>query len=139
MALVNLRESELTDQQKYAIDLLVGRHESEGELTKQQIADLVGVTRQTVYNWIKKPEFRRELVSQAKTVTDSGMAKSVTWMERALDDPNVKPAVKVQIAKLFMQSHGMLKDVQEQSVEVAPKVDVDALLRQYNITDNETE
>jgi len=133
MALVNLVESELTDQQQYAIDLLVGRTEQEGNLTKQQVADLVGVTRVTIYNWLKKPAFRKELVEQAKTVTDSGMAKSVTWMERALDDPDVKPAVKVQIAKLFMQSHGMLKDVQEQSVEVAPKVDVDALLKHYNI------
>lgn len=131
--LVNLVESALTDKMKYAIDLLVGRTPSGQTMSKQAIADEVGVSRQTIYDWLKKPEFRRELVAQAKTVTDSGMAKGVTWMEAALDDPTVKPAVKVQIVKLFMQSQGMLKEVQEQTVTNNSGQDIDALMLSYGI------
>lgn len=137
MVLVNLSESELTDQQKYAIDLLVGRTPTGNTMTKTAIAAEVGVSRQALYDWMKKPEFRRELVAQAKTVTDSGMAKGVTWMDTALEDPNVKDVVKVQIVKLFMQSKGMLKDVQETTVVEKPKVAIDDLMKHYGIEPKE--
>ena len=52
MALVNLKQSSLTEQQKEAIDLLVGK---EGDLTQQEIADRVCVSRQSLFNWRKKP------------------------------------------------------------------------------------
>lgn len=87
MALVNLKQSSLTEQQKEAIDLLVGK---EGDLTQQEIADRVGVSRQSLFNWRKKPEFRQALVEQAKTITDTGLAYSLTWMEQAMKDPLVK-------------------------------------------------
>lgn len=131
--IVNMKTSELTDKQKYAIDLLVGRTPTGASMTKQAIADEVGVSRQSIYDWMKKPEFRRELVAQAKTVTDSGMAKSLTWMEQALDDPAVKPAVKVQVAKLFLQTQGMLKDVQEQTVTDNTAANIDDLMESYGI------
>lgn len=134
--IVNLKTTALSDKQLYAIDLLVGRTPSGASMTKQEIADEVEVSRQTIYDWMKKPEFRKELVSQAKTITDSGMAKGVTWMETALDDPSVKAAVKVQIVKLFMQSHGMLKDVQERTVEEKPKMDLDGIMKHYGIQQN---
>mgnify|MGYP003362429756 CR=1 FL=1 len=132
MALVNIKESALSEKQLLAVDLLVGRTPTGSSMSKGEIADEVGVSRQTIYDWLKKPEFRKELVAQAKTVTDSGMAKGVTWMEQAMDDPSVKPAVKVQIVKLFMQSHGMLKDVQEQTVTESP-VNIDKLMEAYGI------
>lgn len=131
--LINIQESKLTDKQLEAIDLLVGRTPDGASMSKTAIADEVGVSRQTIYDWLKKPEFRRELVAQAKTVTDTGMAKGVTWMDQALDDPSVKPAVKVQIVKLFMQSQGMLKDVQEQTITDNSAVDIDKLMESYGI------
>lgn len=132
MALVNIKESSLSEKQLLAVDLLVGRTPTGSSMSKGEIADEVGVSRQTIYDWLKKPEFRKELVAQAKTVTDSGMAKSLTWMEQAMDDPSVKPAVKVQVAKLFLQTHGLLKDVQEQTV-TDTTVDIDALMVSYGI------
>lgn len=137
--LVNIHQSKLTEQQEYAIDLLVGRTPTGESMSKQAIADEVGVSRQTIYDWLKKDKFRQALVAQAKTVTDSGMAKGVTWMETALDDPSVKPAVKVQIVKLFMQSHGMLKDVQEKTVTDNTSANLDELMASYGIKKNKTE
>ena len=131
--LVNMQKSKLTDQQKYAIDLLVGRTPTGESMSKTAIAEEVGVSRQALYDWLKKPEFRSELVSQAKTVTDSGMAKSLTWMEQAMDDPSVKPAVKVQVAKLFLQTHGLLKDVQQQTVTDNTADNLDSLMESYGI------
>lgn len=130
MTLVNLKKSKLTDQQKDAIDLLVGK---EGDLTQQEIADKVGVSRQSLFNWRKKPEFRQALVEQAKTITDTGLAHSLKWMEQALQDPSVKPSVKVQIAGMFLKNHGMLKDVQETTVKSEPAMTVEEALKKYNI------
>ncbi|MGX7197645.1 phBC6A51 family helix-turn-helix protein [Enterococcus olivae] len=70
--LVNIHQSKLTEQQEYAIDLLVGRTPTGESMSKQAIADEVGVSRQTIYDWLKKDKFRQALVAQAKTVTDSG-------------------------------------------------------------------
>ncbi|OQO86524.1 hypothetical protein BH739_09040 [Enterococcus casseliflavus] len=130
MTLVNLKQSSLTEQQKEAIDLLVGK---EGDLTQQEIADRVGVSRQSLFNWRKKPEFRQALVEQAKTITDTGLAYSLTWMEQAMKDPLVKDSVKVQIAGMFMKNHGMLKDMQETTVKSESTISVEDALRKYNI------
>lgn len=130
MALANFVESALTEQQLRAIDLLVGK---EGNLTQQEIADEIGVSRQTLFNWRKKPEFRKALVEQAKTITDTGLAHSLTWMEQAMKDPKVKDSVKVQIAGMFMKNHGMLKDMQETTVKSESTISVDEALRKYNI------
>lgn len=130
MALVNIKKSKLTDQQKEAIDLLVGK---DGDLTQQEIADRVGVSRQSLFNWRKKPEFRQALVEQAKTISDTGLAYSLTWMEQALQDPSVKDSVKVQIAGMFLKGHGMLKDVQETTVKAESSMSVEEALKKYDI------
>ena len=130
MALVNLKQSGLTDQQKDAIDLLVGK---DGDLTQQEIADKVGVSRQTLFNWRKKAEFRQALVEQAKTISDTGLAYSLTWMEQALQDPSVKDSVKVQIAGMFLKGHGMLKDVQETTVKTGTSLSFDEIMDKYGV------
>lgn len=130
MVLVNIRQDALTEQQKEAIDLLLGK---EGDLSQAEIAERVGVSRQSLFNWRKKPAFRRALVEQAKTVTDSGLASGLTWAEQAIADPTVKDSVKVQIVKLFMQSQGMLKDVHETTVKQETFTSVDEALRRFNL------
>lgn len=127
---VSLTGTGLTEKQKQAIDLLVG---ADGDHTQQEIADMVGISRMQLYNWRKDKTFRSELVKQAKSVADSGLAKGMRWMEEAMDDPAVKPAVKVQILKLLMQSQGMLKDVQETSVKADVQTNMAAIYEQYGI------
>lgn len=131
--LVNIKKTELTEAQLKAIDLLVGRTESGKQMNKSEIAEACGVSRQSLYNWLKKQEFREELVKQAKTVTDSGLAASLTWMEQAMSDPTVKDSVKVKISELFMKNHGMLKEVQESTVKTDSNTDIDALMAAYGI------
>lgn len=129
--LVNKKEAVLTEKQLQAIDLLVGR--TDQPMTKKQIAEEVGVSSVTLYAWLKKPEFNAELVKQAKTVTDYGLATAMSWATQAIENPKEKSSTKVKILELLMKNHSMLKDVQEATVTVDQSDTVKELMHSYGI------
>lgn len=131
MGVLYLKNTDLSEEQLTAIDLMLGK--AGGQLTQQEIADEVGVSRQTLYNWRKDPVFREELVKQAKTITDTGLAYSLTWMEQAMMDPKVKDSIKIQIARSFMQNKGMLKEIQESTVKNETTLDIEKMMKQFNV------
>lgn len=133
--LVNMKKTELSEQQLNAIDLLVGR--AEKQMTKKQIAAEVGVSTVTLYAWMKKPEFNEELVKQAKVVTDTTLSSAMSWAQKAIENPAEKSSTKVKILELMMKNHSMLKDVQEQTVTVDQSDTVKELMKSYGIKTTE--
>lgn len=75
----------LTDQQVECIELL-----AQGELTKDEIATRIKVTRRTIYNWMDKDEFKKELHNRTRIfqnlMQEEGHAKLVAKGQIALDN-----------------------------------------------------
>ncbi|KAB2332937.1 phBC6A51 family helix-turn-helix protein [Bacillus mesophilum] len=75
-----------------------------GDLTQEQIAEKVGVTRKTLYQWRQSIEFQDELKREISRNTAEKMGDVVNAMYKQAIDGNAAAA------KLLFQSTGMLTD-----------------------------
>jgi len=87
---VDLYMAELSDQQQRAADLLSTRP----DLTKEKIAEEVGISRQTLYEWQKLPAFAREVkaairqivpVESHRRILDALVKRAVSGDPRAVE------------------------------------------------------
>lgn len=118
----------LTQQQLEAIDLLVTKN-YDARMTMQKIAEKVGVSRKTLFNWRKIPEFNDEYLKVAMEVNRSSMPIALAWMSRTIESPKAKDSTKLKIAELLMKQQGELKDVQESTVSV--DADIDSIIADF--------
>lgn len=100
-----LQESELSDQQKKAIQLLL---DYEQGLTQKQVASQVGVSRQTLYEWRK---FDEEFKRVKEELVDKNLAEYLDQIDKAL----VKKAREgsVRAMELFYKRTENLVDKKE--------------------------
>jgi predicted DNA-binding protein YlxM (UPF0122 family) len=91
--------------------------------TDEEIAELAGVSRQSIYNWRKDPLFERELKAQMVRNSSDRLPELIESLaEIAIRDGNAA------MAKLALQINGMLTDKVEVETKVsAAEVDIDAL------------
>ncbi len=71
----------MIDSQKIkAIELLIG-----GEHTMTRVSELVGVSRQTIYNWLDDDEFKKELDSRLQQVKTNAAKQFDAKLDNAID------------------------------------------------------
>lgn len=94
-----------------------------GGKTDEEIAELSGVSRQSIYNWRKDPLFERELKAQMVRNSSDRLPELIESLaEIAIRDGNAA------MAKLALQINGMLTDKVEVETKVTTnEVDIDAL------------
>jgi hypothetical protein len=94
-----------------------------GGKTDEEIAELAGVSRQSIYNWRKDPLFEKELKAQMVRNSSDRLPELIESLaEIAIRDGNAA------MAKLALQINGMLTDKVEVETKVATtEVDIDAL------------
>ncbi|MGG4453202.1 phBC6A51 family helix-turn-helix protein [Brevibacillus porteri] len=89
-----------------------------GGKTNVEIAQLCGVSEQSIYNWLKDPLFERELKAQMIRNSREKLPELIESLaEIAIRDGNAA------MAKLALQINGLLTD----KVEVETKVSTDTL------------
>jgi len=91
--------------------------------TDEEIAEICGVSRQSIYNWRKDPLFERELKSQMIRNNRDRLPEVIESLSQiAIDTGNAAAA------KLLLQINGMLTDKVEVETKVSvAEVDYDAL------------
>ena len=70
----------ITKKHKKAIELLIS-----GELTKEEIANCVKVSRKTLYNWIDDPDFAAEYDEQLAEINRRQKRRIYNMADKALD------------------------------------------------------
>ena len=70
----------ITKKHKKAIELLIS-----GELTKEEIANCVKVSRKTLYNWIDDPDFAAEYDEQLAEINRRQKRRIYNMVDKALD------------------------------------------------------
>jgi transcriptional regulator with XRE-family HTH domain len=90
--------------------------------TMQEIADQCGVSRKTLYEWKKKPEFEAELRRQIKTQVLGKVPDVFDHMYKASQSEGNAAA-----AKLILQAAEMLTDKLEVKSTGDDKYDIDAM------------
>lgn len=104
-----------------------------GGKTMEEIAKECGVTRQTLYNWMRDPLFDRELKREMARQSLNRLPEVLESMaDAAVEDRNAAAA------KLVLQVHGMLTDkleVEQKQTEKVP--DIEELKREIAGLDEE--
>lgn len=110
----------LTPEQYEAIEYLI--QPKRNRLTVDEIAERVGVARQTIFNWKRKPEFDSEL---KRAIVDRTQGKLPEAMD-AIADAVIEDR-NAAMAKILLEAHGMLTKKSEVSVSDSKVIDKDAL------------
>lgn len=111
----------LKPEQYTAIEWLV--QPKHGGKTLEEIAELCGVSRQTLHTWRRSEAFQDELKAEVRRLTSDRLGEVMAAMiDGAVKDRNAAAA------KLLLQANGMLTDNVAINVQPAEKTtDVDAL------------
>lgn len=106
---------ELTASQWAAISFLA--QPNNGGKTLQQVADEIGVHRNTLTNWRKRPDFQAALKAEIVSATHPRLPE--------VFDAVVKNAINgsAAMAKLLLQANGMLVDKSEVTTTVSQESD----------------
>ncbi|WP_425203992.1 phBC6A51 family helix-turn-helix protein [Priestia megaterium] len=73
-------DEKLTKQQLMACEML-----ARGGIERKEIAEQVGISRATLYNWLKKPEFNAEVDRRIQEYKDFGHMMFLTYLPRAIE------------------------------------------------------
>jgi transposase-like protein len=108
----------LTEQQLKAAELIL-----DGEMTVKDVATECGVTRPTIYNWMKLEEFKEKL-SELDEVRDQLLRKATqsrvdVYLSRLekLSDKSKNPMVQLNATKELMSHAGWNSNVQELNIK----------------------
>jgi len=71
----------IDEQKRKAIELLVA-----GEYTKTDIAEIVGVSRQCIYNWLDNGDFVKALDTRLQSITTLAEKEFDAKLEKAIDE-----------------------------------------------------
>lgn len=123
-------ESELTPKELEAIDLMTQKF-YDARLSDQKIAEKLGISRQTLHNWKKKPEFNEELIKQSKEISRATLPTGLAYINRTLNNPRVKDSTKVKLVELILKQNAMLKDVQETEVVLKQSEEIDKIIADF--------
>lgn len=123
-------EPELTPKELEAIDLMTQKF-YDARLSDQKIAEKLGISRQTLHNWKKKPEFNEEFIKQSREINRSTLPVAMAYISRTLNNPRVKDSSKIKLVELILKANGELKDVQESEITVKQAEDIDNILADF--------
>lgn len=123
-------DKKLTHEQLEAIDMLTRRF-YDARMTDQAIADKLGISRTTLHNWKKIPEFNEEFIKQSREINRSTLPVAMAYISRTLNNPRVKDSSKIKLVELILKANGELKDVQESEITVKQAEDIDNILADF--------
>lgn len=106
MARGNRKRTELTEQQKKAIDLIVLKDEY--GLTYDDIAERVGCTSRTLRNWRNNDLFNTELASRAELVQRAIVPDALAVLNSIIRNPKTKDSDRIKAIQLALQHQGKL-------------------------------
>lgn len=118
---------QFTEVQEQAIELLA-RKEVEG-YSMQEVASLVGVSRQALYDWMKMEQFKRAVNKKSLQALTDYAPKVLYNASQFLDSKN--ESVKLKGVELVMKAVDAQE--QEQAREKEKVIDVDAFLDEMGI------
>lgn len=91
-------------------------------LTVEEIAERVGVSRKTIFNWKRDPAFDFELKRSIVARTQDKLPEAMDAIADAvIEDRNAA------MAKILLEAHGMLTQKSEVNVRDSKAIDKDAL------------
>lgn len=122
---------DLTLKQLDAITYLVAKDVY--GLTDVDVAEKVGISPATLYNWKRLPEFNDELVKQAREMNRATLADVYSFIRKTLNNPAAKEATKVKLAELVMKGQGEFKETVEQNVNVNTGKPLDELFKELGV------
>jgi hypothetical protein len=95
--------------QEAAIDALL----SLGNRNHIEVAATIGISTRTLRRWMESPDFkdaylraRRQVVSQSNGRVQQATAMASLLLVKIMSDPSVKPAQRLQAAKIVMELAG---------------------------------
>jgi phage terminase small subunit len=102
----------LTPRQRKVLEALM----ISGDVT--EAARNGGVSRETVYKWLKQPTFGEAIVTSTERALEDLERRMVAMVDQAistfrstLEDPNVSPALKVKTADLVLERLFQIHDL----------------------------
>ncbi len=95
-------EPKLTPKELEAIDLMTQKF-YDARLSDQKISEKLGISRQTLHNWKKNPEFNEELIKQSKEISRATLPTGLAYINRTLNNPRVKDSTKVKLVELILK------------------------------------
>ena len=108
-----------------AIELLATKG-TEGNMTIQEIADEVGVTRKTLWAWRSDAEFNDAVYAISKEINRSIIPNILSRLAKDVDTASSRDVVN--IARLLLQFHGELTEKSEVTVK-DESLDIDNILK----------
>lgn len=112
--------TELTPEQLQAISLLVTKPLT-GD-TFEAIADKVGVSVYTLWEWRKKNIFNAELRKQSRAVMESHISESYSELIKIINNPKTHDRDKLNAIQLLSKLSGELGDSHKVEVSTAPSM-----------------
>ena len=109
---------ELTAEQLQAISLLVTKPLT-GD-TFEAIAEKVGVSVYTLWEWRKKNIFNAELRKQSRAVMESHISESYSELIKIINNPKTHDRDKLNAIQLLSKLSGELGDSHKVEVSTAP-------------------
>lgn len=117
----------LTDAQQKSIALIVTKDFN--GMSISDIAEEVGVSRKTLYEWRKNQLYSDELLKQAEQMQRTFLADAYSQLRSLISNTSVADNNKLKAIEILLKNQGRLKDVQEQTVTVEEK-SLDELLEE---------
>lgn len=108
-----------------AIELLATKG-PDGNMTIQEIADEVGVTRKTLWAWRSDAEFNDAVYAISKEMNRSIIPNILSRLAKDVDTASSRDVVN--IARLLLQFHGELTEKSEVTVK-DESLDIDNILK----------
>lgn len=132
-----MKFEQLRNNQRKAIDALL-----EGK-TQEEAAEAAGVTRVTVWSWLKDPEVQGALLEQTRVIHRHVIARLVGSLDRAIDtlqagcdgDAN---ATQVRSATALIQNAVMLNEAIDQEARIQDALERLARLEAMDKKDGRT-
>jgi len=121
------QERVFTELQEQAIELLA-RKEVEG-YSMQEVANLVGVSRQALYDWMKNDKFKRAVNRKSLDALTDYAPKVLYNASQFLDSKN--ETVKLKGVELVMRAVDAQEKAEQEAKEIV--IDVDQFLRDAGI------
>lgn len=129
---VQASTKDLTVLQLKAITFLVAKDIY--NMTDKDIANKIGVSTVTLYNWKRIPEFNKELQKQARELNKATLADVYSYIRKTLNNPKATDTTKVKIAELVMKGQGEFKSQQiDHSVSVTSDKPLDELFKELGV------
>lgn len=140
----------LTESQIQCVELL-----AQGELTKDEIAKEVKISRRTIYNWMDKDEFQKELHDRSRlyqgVMEQEGKARMLAKGQMAIDNifkiANMAKQEKVKLdanvfiyESIFGKATSRIQDISDKETQNTNKVseeDLKAEFTKFKVVSND--